>query len=181
MNPQVIAQMIGGVIIGIVMIVVVMGFGGAFYKAGAAPEETAYAVEMDPSLAVVKASLDAAADAAPVEEIEIDVVALLASADIAKGAKLVKKKCALCHNVIAAKGNGTGPNLFGVAGRDKATVAGFAYSEALLAKGGQWDEKSLFSFLTKPKNFVPGTKMTFAGFKKEADKVNVIAYLKTLK
>ncbi len=103
---------------------------------------------------------------------------LLAKADVAKGAK-VFKKCAACHKT--AKGvNATGPSLYGVVGRAKGTEAGYGYSDAMKAKGGDWTPEDLSAFLTKPKDFVPGTKMGFSGLSKVEDRVNVIAYLDSL-
>jgi cytochrome c len=101
----------------------------------------------------------------------------LASADPNKGGE-VFKKCTACH--VAAKGgaNGTGPNLWGVVGSGIAKRAdGFAYSPALAGKGGTWNWDNLFAWLKSPRDFAPGTKMTFAGLSKPEDRANVIAYL----
>lgn len=109
-----------------------------------------------------------------------DVATLLASADPAAGKKLFKK-CRACHNNEAGKGNKVGPNLFGVADRDIASFAGFSYSTALQGKDGNWTADALNSFLTSPKAFAKGTKMSFAGLKKPAQRANVIKYLQSLK
>jgi cytochrome c len=101
----------------------------------------------------------------------------LASADPAKGAD-VFKKCAACH--VSAKGgaNGLGPNLWNVVGEEIGKgAAGFPFSDALASKGGAWDWGTLNEWLTSPKKFAPGTKMTFAGLGKPEDRANVIAYL----
>jgi cytochrome c len=103
----------------------------------------------------------------------------LASADPAKGAE-VFKKCTACH--VAAKGgpNGTGPNLWGVVGSGIGKRPdGFAYSPALSGKGGTWTWDNLFAWLKSPRDFAPGTKMTFAGLSKPEDRANVIAFLNT--
>lgn len=105
--------------------------------------------------------------------------AALADADLAKGER-VFKKCKACHMIGEGAKNRVGPLLTGIVNRSAGTVEGFKYSAALtdMAAGGLvWDEASLDAFLTKPKDFMPGTKMTFAGLKKEADRVNLIAYL----
>ena len=77
--------------------------------------------------------------------------------------------------------NRVGPNLWGVVGRPKGSEAGFDYSAAMKAKGGNWTIDDLNQFLTSPKTFVPGTKMTFAGLPKIQDRADVIGYLQTLK
>jgi cytochrome c len=101
----------------------------------------------------------------------------LASADPRLGEQ-VFKKCTACHNAAKGGPNGTGPNLWGVVGGPKGHHApGFAYSPALSGKGGEWDWDSLFAWLKSPRDFAPGTKMTFAGLSKPEDRANVIAYL----
>lgn len=94
-----------------------------------------------------------------------------------KGAK-VYKKCKACHTVDDKAKNKSGPALWSIVGRPIATVEKFKYSKALKALDGQvWSVENLDAYLAKPKEFVPGTKMTFAGLKKEKDRVNLIAYL----
>jgi cytochrome c len=101
----------------------------------------------------------------------------LASADPAKGAD-VFKKCGACHNAEKGGPNALGPNLWGVLGESIGQGAnGFAFSDALKQKGGKWDFKQLNEWLTSPKAFANGTKMTFAGLSKPEDRANVIAYL----
>ncbi len=110
------------------------------------------------------------------EEKPVDIAALLKSANIDNGAKIFKK-CSSCHSVERGGGNKVGPNLNGVVGRKRASVAGFKYSDAMVQKGGAWSLDDLNLFLTKPKDFVPGTKMGFAGLKKPQDRADVILYL----
>ena len=86
------------------------------------------------------------------------------------------KRC----SASARRANATGPHLDGVVGRAVASVAGFAYSDAMKAHGGNWDPESISHFLENPKKAVPGTKMTFAGLPKLEDRANLIAYLKSL-
>ena len=103
-----------------------------------------------------------------------------AEGDVAKGEK-VFRKCKACHDAEAMK-NKVGPYLVGVVGRKAASVEGYHYSDAMKAKGAEgvvWDEATLDTYLTKPKDFVPGTKMTFAGLHKEQERLDVIAYLKS--
>ncbi len=104
----------------------------------------------------------------------------MAKASATKGAQTAQV-CGACHVFAKGGGNGIGPNLFGVVDRKRAGVAGFAYSDAMKAKGGTWDDASLNDWLTDPQKFVPGTKMTFAGLPDPQDRADVIAYLKTLK
>ena len=107
------------------------------------------------------------------------ILPLLASADIAKGQKLTKK-CAACHSFDNGGPNKVGPNLYNIVGAKLAAKPGFSYSPALVAKGGNWGYEELNAFLYKPKKFVKGTKMAFAGLKKEKDRANMIAYLRSL-
>lgn len=118
---------------------------------------------------------------APEPKIEkIDFATLMANADVAAGAK-VFKKCASCHSEKQGGGNKVGPNLFGIVGRKVGTAAGFSYSPAITSKGGNWTVENLDKWLAKPKDYIPGTKMGFAGLKKDKDRANVIAYLKNQK
>jgi cytochrome c len=103
-----------------------------------------------------------------------------ADGDAALGEKAFKK-CKACHKLEQGK-KGIGPSLYGVVGRPVATLEGYKYSKAMIAFGDGkiWTEELLDTYLTKPKALVPRTKMTFPGFKKEADRANVIAYLNTV-
>lgn len=105
---------------------------------------------------------------------DVDVAALMAAADAAKG-ETVFKKCGACHKLDGA--NAVGPHLDAVVGRPVASVEGFAYSDGMHAHGGDWTPEALFAFLEDPKGVVPGTKMSFAGLPKPEDRANVIAYL----
>jgi cytochrome c len=107
--------------------------------------------------------------------------AALAGGDAANGEKIFKK-CKACHKVEEGK-NGVGPSLFGVVDRPVASIADFKYSDAMTAFGAgkTWTAELLDTYLTKPKDLVPGTKMTFPGLKTEADRADVIAYLSSVK
>ena len=131
------------------------------------PEKMGYVVEG------VEEEVGAGGPAAPAHPVEF----YLASADPAKGEQ-VFKKCAACHNADKGGPNALGPNLWGVLGEAIGQGAGgFAFSDALKTKGGTWDWKSLDAWLTSPKGYAPGTKMTFAGLSKPEDRADVIAFL----
>ncbi len=99
-----------------------------------------------------------------------------AEGDPAKGEK-VFRKCKACH-VVDQEKNRVGPHLVGIVGRSAASVEGFKYSKAMQGSGITWTEENLTAYLSDPRGFVKGNRMAFAGLKKEADIVNVIAYLK---
>jgi cytochrome c2 len=105
----------------------------------------------------------------------------LADGDAAAGEK-VFKKCKTCHQVGPDAKNRVGPELNAIVGRTAGAAEGFKYSSAMMAKNGEgfvWTEENIDAYLADPKGFVPGNKMTFGGLKKEDDRENVIAYLKT--
>jgi len=128
----------------------------------------AYVIEV----AGAEATEEVAVDAGPT----FDVV--LASADAGAGEK-VFGKCKACHKVDGT--DGTGPHLNGVVNRPKGSIAGFGYSDAMLAMAADsWTPENMNGFLENPKGYMPGTKMAFAGLGKVADRANLIAYLATL-
>ena len=116
--------------------------------------------------------------AAPVEEAMPDWGTVLASADVGAG-KTISIKCEQCHDTTGAKTIKIGPPLFGVVGRARASVAGFDYSSAMKAKGGDWTYDEIFKFVKSPGAYIPGTKMTFAGLSRADDRINLIAFLRT--
>jgi cytochrome c len=124
------------------------------------------------SYVIEVASAEPETDAEPV-----DVLALVAAADIGKG-EGVFRKCSACHKLNGE--DGVGPHLNGVVGRDKGSVAGFGYSGVLASMEGDWTPENLYGFLKNPKAYAPGTTMGFAGLNKAEDKANVIAYLQSL-
>ena len=138
--------------------------GGMLYH-GERPEKMGYAIE--------GVQEEGAGGAAA----EVPIATLLASADPAKGAE-VFKKCAACHTINQGGANGVGPNLYGTVGEAIAQgKGGFAFSEALKSVGGSWDFDKLNAWLTSPRKFANGTKMTFAGLGNPQDRANVILYL----
>ncbi|MGO9005060.1 MAG: c-type cytochrome [Beijerinckiaceae bacterium] len=105
---------------------------------------------------------------------------LLAKADPKKG-QADTKACQSCHNFEKGAGAKIGPPLYGVVDRPKGSIAGFSYSDGMKAKGGSWTFEDLNSFITDPKAYVSGTKMSAFGGEKDAHKrADILAYLRTL-
>jgi cytochrome c len=115
---------------------------------------------------------------APAQQ-EQPIEQLLASADVSRGQRSAQK-CAACHTFDKGGRNMVGPNLWGVVGRPKASEAGFNYSAAMKAKGGNWTIQDINEFIHNPRGFVPGTAMTFAGVPRGGERADLIAYLNSL-
>ena len=107
---------------------------------------------------------------------DINISALLALGNIDLG-KMIFKKCAACHSASKGGGNKIGPALWGVIGRKAGSVSDYKYSKAMSKFDKNWDFKAINNFLIKPKDFVKGNKMAFAGISKEKDRASVILYL----
>ena len=108
---------------------------------------------------------------------EVDIATLLPTADATKGAE-VFKKCAACHTINQGGANGVGPNLYGTMGEAIAQgKGGFAFSDALKSVGGSWNFENMNAWLTSPRKFANGTKMTFAGLSNPQDRANVMVYI----
>jgi cytochrome c len=105
-----------------------------------------------------------------------NIMALFASTNASEGAKIFKK-CAACHSIAKGGANKIGPALWGVLGRNAGSVSGYKYSKAMVAHGKAWSFEEMNGFLIKPKDWVKGTKMSFAGLKKENDRAAVILYM----
>jgi len=136
-------------------------------------EQNAYVIPVPEGGAAGKADA-AAAPAGPAP-----IGPLLASADPAAG-QTASKACAACHSFGKGEPGKVGPNLYGIVGGPLAHQQGFAYSDAIAKKGGNWDYEALNQFLADPKGFAPGTKMVFAGVKRDQERANIIAYLRSL-
>jgi cytochrome c len=131
------------------------------------PEKRGFQVEvLDEQAGVV---------AQKVEEV-LDIPVLMASATIDGGQK-VFKKCAACHTYKSGEPHKLGPNLSGLVNSKIAGKAGYSYSDALVSNGKSWTHDELFAFLKKPRDYAPGTKMSFAGLKKPQQIADVIKFL----
>ena len=110
---------------------------------------------------------------------EQSLSSLIAAYDPKAGAKAFRK-CVACHTFEKDKGNRVGPNLWGVVGREKGTAPGYKYSDAMKLKGGSWTYEELNRFLTNPRTFIIGTKMSLKGYKDIETRATLIGFLRTL-
>ena len=133
------------------------------------PEKPGYSVE-------VEAATTVAASSSSAEVEKIDIAALMAMGDIATGEK-VFKKCAACHSIVKGGKNNIGPALYNVVGRKMGSISDYKYSKALAAYDKNWTFEELNGFLIKPAKWIKGTKMAYAGLRKEKDRASVIKYL----
>ena len=160
---------IAGWVLGSMMVAVAAGIGGHMIVQPIKAEKAGYPIE--------GGAEEGAAAAAP----DKPIAELLASADTAHGAE-VFKKCTACHSVAQGGANGIGPNLWGTVGEAIAQgKGGYAFSAALTTAGAgkKWDFEQLNAWLTSPRTYANGTKMTFAGLASGKDRADVIAYLNT--
>ena len=134
------------------------------------PETPGYSVEVEQAT-IISSEISSQ----PAED-KIDIAALIAMGDIATGEK-VFKKCAACHSIVKGGKNNIGPALYNVVGRDVGVVNEYKYSKALTAYGKAWTFEELNGYLLKPAKWIQGTKMAFAGLRKEKDRASVILYL----
>ncbi len=133
------------------------------------PKTPGYAVEVE------QVSSESSPSKTTVEE-KIDIKALMAMGDIALGEK-VFKKCAACHSIVKGGKNNIGPALYNVVGRKTGAVTDYKYSKALASFDKEWTFEELNGYLIKPAKWIKGTKMAFAGLRKEKDRASVIKYL----
>jgi len=133
------------------------------------PKTPGYAIEVEQVTTVSSTTKKA------VEE-KVDIAALMAMGDITLGER-VFKKCAACHSIVKGGKNNIGPALYNVVGRKTGAVADYKYSKALASFDKEWTLEELNGYLIKPAKWVKGTKMAFAGLRKEKDRASVIKYL----
>ncbi len=132
------------------------------------PEKPGYSVEIETATVSTSSS--------STEEEKIDIAALMAMGDLAHGEK-VFKKCAACHSIVKGGKNAIGPALYNVVGRKIGAIQDYKYSKALIAYDKNWTFEELNGFLIKPAKWIKGTKMAYAGLRKEKDRASVIKYL----
>ena len=135
------------------------------------PKESAYKIE---GIEVASTSASKEAETKVVEM--VDIKALLAIGDLGHGEK-VFKKCTACHQIASDGKNMIGPNLWSVIGRTAGSVNDYKYSKAMIAYGKKWTFEEMNSYLIKPQAYVKGTKMAFAGLRKEKDRASVILFM----
>ena len=134
------------------------------------PETPGYAVEVEQ---ISTNTMQSTSD--EIEE-KVDIAALMAMGDIATGEK-VFKKCAACHSIVKGGKNNIGPALYNVVGRKVGAINDYKYSKALSEYNKEWTIEELNGYLIKPAKWIKGTKMAFAGLRKEKDRASVIKYL----
>ena len=134
------------------------------------PKTPGYAVEIE------EAVLTSSETGSTKTEEKIDITALMAMGDLATGEK-VFKKCAACHSIVKGGKNNIGPALYNVVGRKIGGVSDYKYSKALSEYGKEWTFEELNGYLIRPAKWIKGTKMAFAGLKKEKDRASVILYM----
>ena len=133
------------------------------------PERPGYQVEVESQ------STSSATQVTEMGE-KIDIAAIMALGDVASG-EAIFKKCAACHSIKKGGANKIGPALYGVVGSKVGSASDYKYSNALASYGKEWTFEELNGFLTKPGSYLKGTKMSYAGLRKEADRASVIKYL----
>jgi len=134
------------------------------------PKQSAYQID-----GLEKAVASTEQEKTKTEE-KVDIAKLLAMGDLAHGEK-VFKKCSACHMIASDGKNMIGPNLWSVIGRKAGSVNDYKYSKAMVAYAKQWSFEEMNSYLIKPQAYIKGTKMAFAGLRKEKDRASVILYM----
>ena len=133
------------------------------------PKNPAYQVEIESQLTSITSQADEAIE-------QIDIATIMALGDAASGEKIFKK-CAACHSINKGGKNKIGPALYNVVGRTVGGVDDYKYSKTLASYGKEWSFEELNGFLKKPASYLKGTKMSYAGLRKEKDRASVIKYL----
>ena len=134
------------------------------------PETPGYSVGLE------QTSLASTAESTTIIDDKIDIASLMAMGDVNSGEKIFKK-CAACHSIVKGGKNNIGPALYNVVGRQVGAVNDYKYSKALSGYGKEWTFEELNGYLLKPAKWIKGTKMAFAGLRKEKDRASVILYL----
>jgi len=133
------------------------------------PKKPGYVVDVEQAISSSKSTTE-------IVENKVDIVALMTMGDVATGEKIFKK-CAACHSINKGGKNNIGPALYNVVGRKVGVVNDYKYSKALSGYEKNWTFEELNGYLIKPAKWIKGTKMAFAGLRKEKDRASVIKYL----
>ncbi|MEM1049236.1 MAG: cytochrome c family protein [Pseudomonadota bacterium] len=162
---------IAGALLGALLFVFGTGFLSELIFYEHHPETPGYVIEI----------AEAATDDAAEEPVVISVAALMANADVAGGEKAARK-CSACHTFDNGGANKVGPNLWNIVNRAFGAVEGFKYSSALMEYAAEktWTFDELNGFLQNPRQHLPGTSMGFAGLKKDDERADMLAYLRSL-
>lgn len=160
-------KLLGVILVSILIVILVDITASGIYPYSFAPKKRGYQVEVETGIAKK-------------EEVILPLFQRFALANIENGERLFKIKCASCHiSIQGAKSKITAPNLWRILGRKKGMLNDFAYSPAMLKKGGIWGYNEIDIFLTKPKAYIKKTKMSFNGIKNHQQRADVIAYLRS--
>ena len=135
------------------------------------PEKSAYQIDNEATIASTTSS-EISSETSESE----NIMAIFASTNAAEGAKIFKK-CAACHSISQGGGNKIGPALWGVIGRSAGSISDYKYSKAMAAYKKTWSFEEMDGFLIKPKEWIKGTKMSFAGLKNANERAAVILYM----
>jgi len=164
-------KILAAIILALVIVVIISKVGDIIVDTDKTNlKETAYIIDIPKSDSKISATSVAA-----LEDIQ-PILDLLATASLENGEKIYKK-CGACHNYEKGGKSKIGPNLWNILNRPKGSVDGFAYSNALVEFGGNWTDEDLNNFLYKPKAYIDGTKMNFAGLKNAQDRADLILFL----
>lgn len=164
---------IAGAVLGTLIFILVIRFATESLFEVEKPLKEAYHVE-----GVVASAPTGGPATPPAAEAIPDFGTVLASADATAG-KAVSARCEQCHDISKGGPNKIGPELWNIIGRPRASEAGFSYSSAMMGDHTPWTYETLFKYLKSPQSAVPGTKMSFAGLRSAADRINLLAYLRT--
>ena len=162
-------KIIAAIVLTVVIVIGINKLADVAYNVKA-PQSTTYKV------ATVTETKETSQDNETTKTKNVDINALMALGNIDHGKK-VFRQCSACHSVSKGGGNKIGPALWGVIGRKTGSISDYKYSKAMSGFGKNWDFEAINNFLIKPKDYVKGNKMAFAGISKEKDRASVILYL----
>ena len=162
-------KIIVSIVLAVILILVINKITDVIYYVEK-PEKSAYQVTVTTTASTTTTEKNS-------EDIDSgNIMTLFASTSVDDGAK-VFKKCTACHSIAQGGGNKIGPTLWGVLGRKAGSISDYKYSKAMAAHGKTWSFDEMNSFLIKPKDWIKGTKMSFAGLKNAKDRAAVILYM----